>query len=296
MGKIIAIANQKGGVGKTTTAVNLAACLSFAGKKVLLIDLDPQKNACSGLGVYEETYQISAVDVLLNETPVTDAILKTSFNNLDLLPSSSDLVGAEVILTDLSMREQRLKAALNKTVQDLYDFIIIDTPPSLGLITINAFGACHSVLVPIQCEYYALEGVSSLMMTIETVRERLNSRIELEGIVMTMADKRTNLNQQVIAEVREHFSEKVYRTLIYRNITLAEAPSFGKPAIFYNIRSVGSNCYISLTKEFLEKNSQAPKKALSKGQMIIDIQGSKRYIQESHRDFVDSSIFEKSKK
>ena len=187
MGKIIAIANQKGGVGKTTTAVNLAACLAFAGKKVLLIDLDPQKNACSGLGVYEETYKISAVDVLLNETPVTDAILKTSFNNLDLLPSSSDLVGAEVILTDLPMREQRLKAALNKTVRDMYDFIFIDTPPSLGLITINAFGACHSVLVPIQCEYYALEGVSSLMMTIETVRERLNSRIELEGIVMTMA-------------------------------------------------------------------------------------------------------------
>ncbi len=250
MAKIIAVANQKGGVGKTTTSVNLAACLGAKKKKVLLVDCDPQGNASSGFGVDKATLQGKTIyQVLIDNVPVADVIQKTEFK-VDILPANIDLAGAEVELVAAISRETRLKKALD-AVRDNYDYIIIDCPPSLGLLTLNSLTAADSVLVPIQCEFYALEGVAQLMRTIELVRSNLNASLKLEGVVMTMYDSRTKLAEQVVAEVRNSFDTVVYKTMIPRNVRLSEAPSFGQPIIYYDKKSKGSEVYMKLAKEVI---------------------------------------------
>ncbi len=250
MGKIIAICNQKGGVGKTTTSINLAAYLAIAGKKVMLIDLDPQANATSGIGINKHDVQKSTYHILLEELKFSDIIQKTGIENLMLAPSNLDLTGAEVELVGALGREHRLKRALLPE-KDNYDFIIIDSPPSLGLLTINGLCAADSVVIPVQCEYYALEGLTQLHNTIRLVKENLNPLLEIEGVLLTMADFRTNLTKEVIQEARNHFKDKVYNTVIPRNIRLTEAPSFGKPIALYDQDSLGAQKYEELSKEIL---------------------------------------------
>ncbi len=254
MGKIITIANQKGGVGKTTTAINLASCLAIAEKNVLLVDIDPQANATSGLGINPEEQSASSYEVLLSDADIKDAVVKTNVPFLDILPSHIRLVGAEVELVDVAEREHRLKGQLTK-LKSQYDFILIDCPPSLGLLTLNALSASDSVLIPIQCEYYALEGLSQLLNTIHLVQKNLNKNLTVEGVLLTMYDNRLKLCNQVASEVRSYFKEKVYKTVINRNVRLGEAPSFGKPIIMYDAVCIGSQNYISLAEEVLgEKN------------------------------------------
>jgi chromosome partitioning protein len=257
MGKIISIANQKGGVGKTTTAVNLSSCLALAGKKVLLIDSDPQGNATSGVGS-NKTAEKSTYDVIISEELVENVIQKSAVDNLDVCASNINLAGAEIELVSQLSREFRLRQALDK-IKDKYDFIIIDCPPSLGLVTLNALTASDTVLVPIQCEYYALEGLGQLMSTVDLVQKRLNKDLEVEGVVLTMFDARTNLSMQVIDEVRKYFKDKVYRTIIPRNVRLSEAPSFGLPIALYDKTSKGAEAYNSLAKEVILNNKERVK-------------------------------------
>jgi chromosome partitioning protein len=256
LGKIITIANQKGGVGKTTTAVNLSACLAAAEKKVLLVDADPQSNATSGVGVDRSTEGRSVYEVIVGELPAEDAIQQTPMPFLSILPSHINLVGAEVELVDLEQRERRLKNAL-ATVRDQYDFLIIDCPPSLGLMTLNALTAADSVLIPVQCEYYALEGLTQLLNTINMVKKQLNERLDIEGVLLTMFDSRLRLSNQIVDEVRKYFGEKVFRAIVTRNVRLSEAPSFGKPIILYDAVSTGSRNYMDLAGEVLARNNHA---------------------------------------
>lgn len=254
MGKTICICNQKGGTGKTTTSVNLSAALSEIEKKVLLIDLDPQGNATSGVGVNKNELSISAYDVIIKKITAKEAIIKNVYQNLDLIPCNINLTGAEIELVGALSRETRLQKAID-AVKNEYDFIFIDSPPSLGLLTLNALVASDSILVPIQCEFYALEGVSQLMNTIGLVREGLNSNLQIEGVLLTMADYRTNLTNEVINEIRSYFKEKVYDAIIPRNIRLSEAPSHGKPITIYDGISIGAKKYRELAKEVLSKNA-----------------------------------------
>jgi len=251
MTKIVSLANQKGGVGKTTTAINLGASIAACERRVLLVDLDPQANATSGLGIGKNEEK-SMYPVLVEGMNLRDVVQPTELKTLFLAPSSVDLVGAEIELGTAEDREYRLRYALKEIAGD-YDYILIDSPPSLGLLTINGLTAADSVLVPMQCEYFALEGVSQLLTTIERVRESLNPALEIEGIVLTMYDDRMNLARQVADEVRGHFAEKVYESVIPRNVRLGEAPSFGKPIILYDIRSRGSEAYLNLAREFIQR-------------------------------------------
>lgn len=250
MGKIIAVANQKGGVGKTTTTVNLSTILAKKGKKVVLLDADPQGNATSGLGI-DKVVEKSLYDVLINEEPVENTLLDTVEKNLKICPSNMNLAGAEVELVSQMSREHRLKEQL-ELIKDEYDYIFIDCPPSLGLITLNSFTAADSVLIPVQCEYYALEGLGQLINTINLVKKHLNKTLEIEGAVLTMYDIRTNLSNQVVREVKRYFEDKVYKTVIPRNVRLSEAPSFGMPISIYDPRSKGAKSYEKLAKEFLK--------------------------------------------
>lgn len=254
MGKIIAIINQKGGVGKTTTAVNLAACLAYKGKKVLLVDADAQGNATSGLGIEKTSVELSTYDCLVDDKKIKDAIIKTKYKNLSILPSTQELSAADIELSYEENREFFVKNMLSH-IKDEYDFIIIDSPPALGLLTLNIMTASSSVIIPIQCEYYALEGLAQLITTIKTIKKTLNKDLFVEGIVATMFDKRTNLSQQVYDEVKMHFPNETFETVIPRNIRLSEAPSFGEPIIKYDITSVGAESYFALTREFLKNNS-----------------------------------------
>ena len=252
MGKIISVANQKGGVGKTTTTVNLGTILARKGKKVLLIDADPQGNATSGLGVEKEV-EFSTYDALINETEMQDTIQDTMIKNLKICPSNINLAGAEVELVSMMSREQRLKEKLDG-IKNKFDFILIDCPPSLGLITLNAFTASDSVLIPVQCEYYALEGLGQLLNTINLVKKHLNKNLQIEGALLTMYDIRTNLSNQVVKEVKRYFDNKVYKSVIPRNVRLSEAPSYGMPITEYDPKSKGAKSYIKFTKEFLKIN------------------------------------------
>ncbi|EIW17576.1 MULTISPECIES: ParA family protein [Pelosinus] len=249
--KVIAIANQKGGVGKTTTSVNLSACLADLGKKVLLVDLDPQGNSTSGFGFDKTKMKQSVYDVLVNDVPIEGVILQTKIENLMLLPATIQLAGAEIELVSIMSRETKLKRVLDK-VKYSYDYVIIDCPPSLGLLTINSLTAANSVLVPIQCEFYALEGLSQLMNTITLVQKNLNPALSLEGVVLTMFDARTNLSIQVVDEVKNHFRHKVYQTIIPRNVRLSEAPSHGQPITRYDPKSKGAEVYTDLAKEVID--------------------------------------------
>ncbi|MGI6633307.1 MAG: ParA family protein [Bacillota bacterium] len=255
MSKVIAVANQKGGVGKTTTAVNLGACLGDLGRSVLVVDLDPQGNATSGLGVDRRKMEASVYDCLVNDLEPVKALRATEFRGLWLLPSSLGLAGAEIELVPLPERENRLRKCIGK-VRENYDFILIDCPPSLGLLTINALAAADSVLIPIQCEYYALEGLSQLLSIVKLVRNRLNSTLDLEGVLLTMFDGRTNLSLQVAEDVKKYFRDKVYRTIIPRNVRLSEAPSHGKPITIYDSKSKGAEVYRELAEEVVRRGEE----------------------------------------
>ena len=253
MGKIIAVANQKGGVGKTTTAVNLTAALGAKGKKVLLVDVDPQGNSTSGLGINKRDLKGSTYELLLSMVPAQQVLLHTPFKNVDILPSNIALAGAEIELVEMENRAMRLKNALIK-LKPAYDYILIDCPPSLGIITLNAFAACDTLLIPIQCEYYALEGLSQLMSTLRQVKRLYNPQIEIEGVLLTMYDSRLNLTLQVVEELKKYFPQKIYHTVIPRNVRLSEAPSFGQPVMYYDRTSKGCAAYEELAAEDLKKN------------------------------------------
>ncbi len=257
MGKIISVANQKGGVGKTTTTVNLATILAKKGKKVLLIDADPQGNATSGLGL-DKDLEPSTYDILVNDTELEEAMQKTMIKNLKVCPSNMNLAGAEVELVSMMSREQRLKEKVD-IIKEKFDYILIDCPPSLGLVTLNSFTASNSVLIPVQCEYFALEGLGQLLNTINLVKKHLNKEIKIEGALLTMYDIRTNLSNQVVKEVKKYFENKVYKTVIPRNVRLSEAPSYGMPITEYDPRSKGAKSYIKFAKEFLKNNEEENK-------------------------------------
>ncbi|MCI8648624.1 MAG: ParA family protein [Anaerotruncus sp.] len=259
MGKVIAIANQKGGVGKTTSAVNLTAALGAKGFKMLLVDIDPQGNSTSGLGVNKRGLKLCSYDLLTADTPAEQIIVHTPFENVDVLPSNIDLAGAEIELVEMEGRALRMKNALVK-VKQRYDFVMIDCPPSLGIIPLNAFAACDTLLIPIQCEYYALEGLSQLMSTLRQVKRLYNPNIEIEGVLLTMYDSRLNLTVQVVEELKKYFPQKIYRTVIPRNVRLSEAPSYGQPVMYYDRASKGCMAYEELAIEFLKKNNLRPKK------------------------------------
>lgn len=254
MGRIIAIANQKGGVGKTTTSINLSACIAAKGKRVLVIDMDPQGNTTSGYGIEKNELDNTIYELILGDCSIEDCILKEIFPNISILPSNVNLAAAEIELIGVEKKEYILKNEVD-WVKDRYDFILIDCPPSLSLLTVNAMTTEDSVLVPIQCEYYALEGLSQLIHTINLVKERLNPELDMDGVVFTMYDSRTNLSAQVVENVKSHLSQKVYSTLIPRNIRLAEAPSYGKPINMYDAKSAGSESYMSLADEVIRNNS-----------------------------------------
>jgi chromosome partitioning protein len=257
MSRVIAIANQKGGVGKTTTAINLGASLAVAEKRTLVIDIDPQGNATSGLGVQRREEPNTIYDVLVNGRGIDQAIVReVHFAYMDVVPSSRDLVGAEIELIDSSSRETVLRRAL-EPVRDKYEFILVDCPPSLGLLTLNTLTAADSVLIPIQCEFYALEGLSQLLNTVRLVQRGLNTELEIEGVLLTMYDKRLNLSRQVADEAREYFGGRVYRTTIPRNVRLAEAPSFGQPIVTYDVLSIGAQSYLALARELLARPTKA---------------------------------------
>ncbi len=260
MGKIISIANQKGGVGKTTTAVNLSTILAKKGKKVLLIDTDPQGNATSGLGIEKEV-ELSTYDLLIMEVPAKDIIQETKIKNLYICPSNMNLAGAEVQLVSMMSREQRMKEKLDE-IKEYFDYILIDCPPSLGLITLNAFTASDSVLIPVQCEYYALEGLGQLLNTVELVRKHLNKNLYIEGALLTMYDIRTNLANQVVREVKKFFQNKVYKTVIPRNVRVSEAPSYGMPITVYDPKSKGARSYEKFTREFIKYNEAEKKEKM----------------------------------
>ncbi len=252
MARIISVANQKGGVGKTTTTVNLGSCLAYMGQKVLLVDMDAQGNATSGMGIRKPDVEQDIYDVLVNEVPIADAILPSSRENLDIVPATLQLAGAEIELTSMMARESRLKTALSELHAN-YDFILIDCPPSLGHLTINAFTASDAILIPVQCEYYALEGLSQLLNTVRLVQKHFNPSLEIEGVLLTMFDARTNLGAEVVEEVRRYCQEKVYDTVIPRNVRLSEAPSHGLSIVDYDIRSKGAEVYQALAKEVLAR-------------------------------------------
>jgi chromosome partitioning protein len=256
--RIIAIANQKGGVGKTTTAINLGACLAVAEHRTLVIDIDPQANATSGLGVSKDELNRSIYDVLVEGTPAADAIIsEVHFPFLDVLPATRDLVGVEVELVNRESRETILREALGP-IRDRYDFILIDAPPSLGMLTLNTLAAADTVLIPIQCEFYALEGLSQLLNTVRIVQRNLNPALQIEGVLLTMYDGRLNLSRQVAEEAKEYFGAKVFRTAIPRNVRIAEAPSFGEPIVMYDILSVGAKSYLALAQEVITRQVPAP--------------------------------------
>ncbi|AMO87416.1 Sporulation initiation inhibitor protein soj [Solibacillus isronensis B3W22] len=251
MGRIIAIANQKGGVGKTTTSVNLSACLAFLGKKVLIIDIDPQGNASSGLGVRKGDLESCIYDVLINDEDIKGVIQQTDVENLYIVPATISLAGAEIELVSTISREVRLKKSLQE-IKNNFDFIIIDCPPSLGLLTINALTASDALIIPVQCEYYALEGLSQLLSTVRLVQKHLNKELMIDGVLLTMLDARTNLGLQVIDEVKRYFQDKVYRSIIPRNVRLSEAPSHGKPVILYDSKSRGAEIYLEFAREVIK--------------------------------------------
>lgn len=253
MGKIIAVANQKGGVGKTTSAINIAACLGHFGKKVLLIDADPQGNSTSGVGVDKENVEISFYDVLIGNEPIEKSVIETEWENLWVCPCNIDLAGAEIELVGVTDREFQFSKSL-EPVRDRYDYIIVDCPPSLGLITINILSGSDSILIPLQCEYFALEGLSQLMSTLRKIKSRYNEHLEIEGVILTMYDGRTNLTLQVAEEIKKYFGEKVFKSPIPRSVRLGEAPSYGEPILYYDKRSRCTEAYLNIAKDILEKN------------------------------------------
>ena len=253
MSKVIAVANQKGGVGKTTSAVNIAASLGAKGKNTLLVDIDPQGNSTSGVGFDRRSLETTSYDILINGAKGQDVVRQTAFAGLSVIPSSADLAAAEIELADIPAREAVLKNAL-APLRAAYDFILIDCPPSLGLITTNALNAADSVLIPVQCEYYALEGLSQLMNSVQAVKRRYNDRLELEGVLLTMYDGRLNLTQQVVTEIKKYFPRKVFSTVIPRTVRLSEAPSYGQPILYYDRSNKGAQAYSALTDEILKKN------------------------------------------
>lgn len=254
--RIITIANQKGGVGKTTTAINLATALAAIGERVLIVDLDPQGNASTGLGIQRRDRKLSSYDLLVGSHTVEDAAIDTAVPNLSIIPSTLDLLGLEMEISQQADRVYRLKKALDQTGGQAYSYILVDCPPSFNLLTMNAMAAAHSVLVPLQCEFFALEGLSQLLETINQVRRGVNPSLDIQGIVLTMFDARNNLAQQVVNDVRTHLGEKVYRTLIPRNVRVSEAPSYGKPAILYDLKCAGSQAYLQLASEVIQRERQ----------------------------------------
>ena len=256
MGRVLSISNQKGGVGKTTTAINLAASLASAERKTLLVDVDPQANATSGVGVKSRELSRTIYDVLIQDVPAEDVVVRSELKFLDVLPSSRDLAGAEVELVDLERREFRLRDALTR-LRTRYEYLILDCPPALGLLTVNALVAADAVLIPLQCEYFALEGLSELTRTIDLVRENLNPRLEVEGVLLTMFDQRISIAHQVAEEARKHFQARVFHTVIPRNVRLSECPSYGKPIVLYDVRSSGCESYLSLARELTRKRRRS---------------------------------------
>lgn len=270
MAHIIAIANQKGGVGKTTTAINLSAYLAQQGQETLLIDMDPQGNATSGVGVNRNELKTTIYGVLLEEISIDEVVIRTDSDWLDIVPSNINLIGAEVELVNTIAREMRLKKALEKIIE-VYKYIIIDCPPSLGLLTINSLTAADGVIIPMQCEYFALEGLGQLLNTIELIRRNLNQKLKVEGVLLTMYDGRINLSEQVVNEVKKYFKERVYNTVIPRNVRLSEAPSFGKPILLYDSRSKGANAYAELAKEVINKEAREETVEITVNQINIQV-------------------------